>query len=230
MNHTLFNLMVSGVSMRRAAIILGIHRTTVKRKLTYLAQLAQEHQNEYLNGRTKVTQMQFDDLITIEHTKCKPLAVSLAVEEKTRVILGYEVSVIPASGHLAAISRKKYGHRPNQRPRALHRLLSKIKGQLSDQVHITTDEDKTYPYIIRKVLPNSIHSKYKSKRSAATGQGELKKVYRDPLFSINHTLAMLRANINRLFRRTWCTTKKIEYLHQHLALYMDYHNKVLVNK
>jgi hypothetical protein len=39
---------------------------------------------------------------------------------------------------------------------------------------------------------------------------------------------MLRANINRLFRRTWCTTKKPERLEQHLAVYMDFHNRVLV--
>jgi hypothetical protein len=39
---------------------------------------------------------------------------------------------------------------------------------------------------------------------------------------------MLRANINRLFRRTWCTTKKKEGLMQHLAVYMDFHNRILL--
>jgi hypothetical protein len=40
---------------------------------------------------------------------------------------------------------------------------------------------------------------------------------------------MLRANINRLFRRTWCTTKKMACLEQHVAIYMDFHNTLLLN-
>jgi hypothetical protein len=39
---------------------------------------------------------------------------------------------------------------------------------------------------------------------------------------------MLRANINRLFRRTWCTTKKPECLRQHIAVYVEFHNTVLL--
>jgi hypothetical protein len=49
-----------------------------------------------------------------------------------------------------------------------------------------------------------------------------------PLFKINHTCAMLRANINRLFRRTWCTTKRPEMLKNHLDIYLHFHNKYLL--
>ncbi|WP_208107818.1 IS1 family transposase, partial [Bacteriovorax stolpii] len=37
-NKTIFKILSSGVSMRRSAIILGVHRTTIDRKLVYLAQ------------------------------------------------------------------------------------------------------------------------------------------------------------------------------------------------
>ena len=33
-----------------------------------------------------------------------------------------------------------------------------------------------------------------------------------------------------LFRRTWCTTKKKECLEQHLAVYLDFHNRVLISR
>jgi len=56
----------------------------------------------------------------------------------------------------------------------------------------------------------------------------IKKVGIDPLFGINHTLAMLRANISRLVRKTWCTTKKINQLANQLAIYIDYLNRVLL--
>ena len=65
-------------------------------------------------------------------------------------------------------------------------------------------------------------------KGCVAGQGELKKVGKDPLFHINHTLAMLRANINRLFRRTWCTTKDPERLKDHLAIYTWVHNNKLI--
>ena len=59
----------------------------------------------------KVTKMQFDDVITFEHTKCKPLSIILAVSDPDRFILGLGVASMPANGKLAAISLKKYGKR-----------------------------------------------------------------------------------------------------------------------
>ena len=85
-----------------------IHRTTVTRKLAFLARVSEERQRKFQSTLPKVPQVQFDDLITLEHTKCKPLAISLAVEAPSRRILGFEVSRIPASGPLAETSRRKY--------------------------------------------------------------------------------------------------------------------------
>jgi hypothetical protein len=164
----------------------------------------------------------------MEHTKCKPLSVSLAVEKKTRRILGFEVSIIPAAGHLAEISRKKYGRRPNMRPRGLQKLFEKIKRSVREDASFSSDEDPLYLPLVKRNFPKAIHHRYKGGRGCITGQGELKRQRIDPLFSLNHTCAMLRANINRLFRRTWCTTKKKSRLEQHLAIYMDFHNSILL--
>jgi hypothetical protein len=57
------------------------------------------------------------------------------------------------------------------------------------------------------------------------GQEELKKIGKDPLFSLNHTCAMFRAHVSRLIRHTWNTTKKLENLEYHLSIYMNLHNK-----
>ena len=221
-------LLCSGVSQRRIALLLRIHRITVARKLAFLAQKAEKAQAEWLKRLPKVKEVQFDDLITLEHTKCKPLALSLAVEEKTRKILGFEVSKIPASGLLAAPSRKKYGRRPNERPRGLNRLFVKIKKALDKTVSFRSDEDPLYPVLLKRHFPHALHHRSPGGRGCVTGQGELKKLRYDPLFSVNHTLAMLRANINRLFRRTWCTTKKAECLKRHVAVYVRFHNTVLL--
>jgi hypothetical protein len=40
---------------------------------------------------------------------------------------------------------------------------------------------------------------------------------------------MFRANVNRLFRRTWCMTKNREALADHLAMYVAFHNLKLTD-
>ena len=65
-------------------------------------------------------------------------------------------------------------------------------------------------------------------RGALTGQGESKRKGFDPLWGINHTLAMMRDNIKRLTRKTWCTTKLPESLDDVIAIYVAYHNSKLV--
>ena len=42
--------------------------------------------------------VQFDDLETSEHTKCKPLSVALAVDPKTRKILNFKVNQMLLQG------------------------------------------------------------------------------------------------------------------------------------
>ena len=80
----------------------------------------------------------------------------------------------------------------------------------------------------RRHLPEADHQTVKGLRGCIAGQGELKKAGFDPLFALNHSAAMIRANVNRMFRRTWCRTQRRERLALHLALYAQYHNDVLL--
>ena len=171
--------------------------------------------------------VEFDDLETSEHTKCKPISITLAVESGTRRILGFEVSKMPAKGKIAAFARRKYGSRPDQRKTARARLFKTIKPLVHRHPTIKSDENPHYANCVKKYFPGSLHATHKGKRGCIVGQGELKKITFDPLFSLNHTCAMFRANINRLFRRTWCTTKRIDRLEAHLALYSVHHNQNL---
>ncbi|MFA6237475.1 MAG: hypothetical protein WC635_09135 [Bacteriovorax sp.] len=218
--------------MRRSAILLRIHRTTVDRKLRYLAQKSRLMHAELLNkiGSDKTTHLQFDDLITTEHTKLKPLAITVAVDAKRRFILGTSVSQIPAFGHLAALSRIKYGKRKSTHKEHLYSLLEKISPFVEKDAKIESDEHHLYAQAVKKNFPDAHYYQFKGGRGAVVGQGELKKLRRDPLFILNHTCAMLRANINRLIRKTWCTTKDPKRLEDHLTIYMAFHNFVLVNK
>lgn len=228
-NHPLELLLVSGVSQRRAAILLGVNRKTVVRKFHFLAERARLEQNAWIKTleHTPLSHVQFDDLETSEHSKCKPLSVALAVEPKSRKVLGFQVSQMPARGPLAEIARKKYGRRPDQRALGWNALFRQLKPIVKPDAHWLSDENPHYLKHLRRHHPKAQHDTVKGRRGCIAGQGELKKIGFDPLFSLNHTCAMLRANLNRLFRRTWCTTKTRAGLIDHLSLYVRYHNQVL---
>ena len=222
-------LFVSGVSQRRAAKILGLSRTTVVRKLLFLAGQAEFALQDFNLQKEPATIVEFDDMETFEHTKLKPLSITLAVESETRRILGFEVSSMPAKGLLARRSRKKYGPRRDGRKEARRILFERIKPLVAEGALIKSDENPHYPIDVRKHFPGCMHETHKGQRGSIVGQGELKKVRFDPLFSLNHTCAMFRANVNRLFRKTWCTTKKPECLAAHLSIYAAYHNIFLLS-
>lgn len=229
MNDRLRKLICSGVSLRRSAILLRISRTTVKRKFEYLGACARDELRITNLNKTPCAEVQFDDQETFEHTKCKPLSITLAVDSRSRRILGFEVSQMPAKGHLVKISLKKYGKRKDERAAARKRLFETLKPLVLPDALFKSDENPHYPKDLKKAFPKCVHQTFKGERGSIVGQGELKKVRFDPLFSLNHTCAMTRANMNRLFRRTWCTTKLPERLADHFAIYAVYHNSRLIN-
>lgn len=221
--------MSSGMSQRRLAITYRLNRKTIAKKLIFLgAESKKELKEENLKAE-KASIIEFDDLETFEHTKFKPLSVTLAVEYRTRRILGFQVSQMPAKGLLAKRARKKYGPRADKRSEGRKKLFEEIKPLVKDEALIKSDENPHYPSDVKAYFPNAVHERHKGQRGSIVGQGELKKVHFDPLFSLNHTCAMLRANINRLFRKTWCTTKSPKRLEDHIAIYAAYHNLTLIN-
>ncbi len=230
-NEPLRRLLCSGVSQRRAARLLQVNPKTVARRLIFLAQMARLRNEAYLKesySRSSLEAVQWDDLETSEHTKCKPLSVALAIDPVYRKILGFQVSQMPPKGPLVHVARKKsYPPRADQRANGWSKLMRELGPYVSDQATFLSDQNPHYPKVLKAHFPNAVHTYLKGRRGCIAGQGELKKIGFDPLFSLNHTCAMFRANLNRLFRRTWCTTKKRQGLINHLAIYVDYHNRTL---
>lgn len=226
-NEIIRRLLCGGVSQREAARILGLNRKTIVRKMLFWAERARREVENTNRHHPQSVEVEFDDLETFEHTKCKPVSVALMVEHKTRRILGFEVARMPAKGKLAAISRKKYGPRRDERPQARARLFRRVRPFIADRALLRSDSNPFYPVDVRNFFPEAKHETVFGKRGAVTGQGELKKVKWDPLFSLNHTCAMLRANLSRLIRRTWCTTKRPDRLEAHLWVYVMSHNRRL---
>lgn len=210
---------------RDIAELVGVNVKTVAARLIWQAKLSRAKHKRYLDAY--VTQhgpikcVQFDDLLTFEHTKCKPLTVPMAIIDGKRVPLCFGVASIPAFGRLAAISRKRYGKRDDDSRPVREALFEQLKLILPPDVHFKTDGHDHYRTLIKKHFPLATHTVHKSERGCVAGQGERKKKRFDPLFSVNHTFATLRAKINRLNRRTWCTTKLPERLADHIDILID---------
>ena len=231
LNASVRTLLCSGVSQRRIARILRINRKTVVRKFLFLADQARTQREGYLQTLqaqgVQLTLVHMDEMESFERSKCLPLSIPLMVAPGSRKILGFRVAVMPAKGLLAQISRKKYGRREDHRATSAASLFLEMKPLLAPGAVILTDQNPHYPGWLRPHFPNADHKTVKGRRGCVVGQGELKKIGRDPLFDLNHTCAMIRANINRLFRRTWCTTKRPDRLCAHLEIYAQYHNNEL---
>lgn len=228
MNLLVFKLLAAGYSQRRLAFDFPLNRKTVVRKFIFLGLEAQKRLAIWNRRQAPAHAMQFDDLETLEHSKYKPVSITLAVEEDTRRILGFRVASMPCKGILSKRAKQKYGRRPDERRQARKALFQELQDLVSSKAIIRSDQNPHYPEDVRHFFPDAEHQVFKGRRGCVIGQGELKRGGHDPLFSLNHTCAMLRANINRLFRRTWCTTKKRERLNLHIALYALNHNLRLI--
>ncbi len=176
LNEKIKVLFCSGVSGRRIAKILRISRDTVANKLQFLGFAARIENMEHRFEHEASNSVQFDELETFEHSKLKPLSIPLAVDKRTRRILGFKVAVMPAKGRLAKKSRKKYGKRPDQRSKKRLELLREIRMSVHPQAEIESDQHPHYPKEVAKRFPYARHKGHPGQRGSIVGQGELKRI------------------------------------------------------
>jgi transposase-like protein len=228
-NQQVFRLLCKGVSQRACALIVDVRPPAIATRVNRFALVSKKNMQITNSREKKSHSILIDEMESFEHTKCKPLTIPIAVEDKTRRILALDVGQIAAKGHLAAISRKKYGYRKCERERVLTNVFSEITSYCAKDVVIKSDLSCHYPAKIKKFFPHATHLSFKGRRGAVVGQGELKRGGFDPLFSLNHTYAMIRDNLKRLTRRTWCTTKRPNILVKLIYIYSWFHNLRLLD-
>jgi len=201
-----------------------VNPKTVARRVPFFAAQARTALAKGQAALRVCEEIYLDELITFEHTRCKPLAVCMAVS-KDRKILAMSVSSMPPHGvHLRRIALKKYGKRLDLRSKGVKQCLDSIRPLVGPQTLFKSDQEPSYARLLARTFPRNTHRAFPSKRAVIAGQGELKDHSFDPLFAINHTFAMFRANLARLARRSWVTTKKAARLEDFLYIYAAFHN------
>lgn len=225
LNSRLLSLLMSGNTQRRAAKLLNCSKNTAAYKLLWLGK------HHVKSARITGEHWQFDEMETLEHTKLKPLTIPLVVNENYQ-ILGIGVGKIKAKGHLSLISQKKYGYRNDEREKVLTEILKDLsKDRFSQPKTITTDSNPLYKKLILDFFPDVQHiqinaGEHIKKKKEQLYLSNQKRIF-DPLFIVNQRCAMLRSDLRRLTRRSWCTTKKIQNLEYMLRLYQGFNNQFL---
>ena len=173
-----------------------------------------------------VRHIQFDEMESFEHTRLKPLSISLAVDSDSAKVLDIQVGTLNYKGRLAGFAYTKYGPRIDTSETAMQRVLETLKEAGISNPIIKTDSKTTYPKLVSRILPQAVHVPVKVERVSMV-QRLFRKGRRnenDPLFVLNYMAAKIRHDVSRMARKVWVTTKKDSFLQAHLDLYMAYIN------
>jgi len=221
-NKAVMGLICSGVTIRRAAVLVGVARKTVDRKVRWLSEQARKAHLDFLaRDSSKTGYVQMDEMETYEHSTLKPLSIILAVRPKTGQIISASVAPMNCHGVMAGKSRDIYGVRADRRNEVFRESLRSVMMVAKHTMTISTDGKDTYRPAIREMIPSAVHEVH--------GRPKISKIDRppkkwDPLYCINQTSAKLRADLSRLARQTWSATKRASALADHLAIYIAFNN------
>ena len=228
----LFDTFISKVTQRQAARNLQCTRKTVVHRLKLLsahgrAFHARALERVRLRGGLK-GDFQLDELETFENSRrLAPLTMPALIEIHSYFVLHLEVAPLPCRGNLRPRDlEKKLERERKEGPRRsgsraavekCFRKLAEVRAPYCDLV-IATDHKSTYPSVLRQVMPgNYCHVRHSS---------TTRRDYFNPLFPINHTLAMLREGVSRLVRRSWGASKLRAWLECHAWVWLAYRNYI----
>jgi transposase-like protein len=224
----LFKDFVSKVTHRQSARTLGCTRRTVAHRLQLLGTHCRAFHQRFLRRKQGRLQglYQLDELETFEHNRrLAPVTVPVLIERRSYFVLHLEVAPLPARGGLRAEDRLKkqqrearLGRRRSGSRAAVGRCFEQLARGVDPTwaISIATDRKSSYPTLLSAIFPERLeHQRCHSR---------CKRNYDNPLFPINHTLAMMRDGISRLVRRTWAASKCRARLESHAWIWIVYRN------
>lgn len=224
-----FGQLVSKVTHRQAARLLGVTRKTVELRMRRLGEHCRLFHAARLAGKRIGGIFQLDEAETFEtNRRLKPVTMPVLIERKTRFIVHTESAPLPARGNLSpkhAARKLAYealeGKRTSGSRAAVKRCFEALAAHLapSEPLVVQTDRKVTYPGILRDVFTARavIHT---------TTSSRTKRDGKNLLAAINHTFAMLRDGVSRVVRRTWAHAKWRTRLAQHTWVWVVYRNYV----
>lgn len=225
--------LVSKVTLRQTARILQINRKSVHRRLarfaTSLRELHQCHLQRACRRGGLGGSFSLDELETFEgNRRLQPVTVPVLIERHTHFVCHAETAPLAPRGRIGARARLKrealaqrQGRRRSGSAAAVERCIA-LLGRLHEQdrlIEFVTDQKRFYRASLKRQLAHRLgaHITESSRRTRNRA---------NPLFAINHTLAMMRDQISRLVRRSWGASKCRTKLLHHIWIWIAWRNYV----
>ncbi len=158
----------------------------------------------------------------------RPITIPVLIQRKTLFVIYAETAPLPPRGRLDVFRKlrkerdeRNFGPRKCGSRAAVKRTLEALSNAMAPGhfLEIVTDKKGSYRTLLKEVfgaLPrNHIQESSRKRRNRA-----------NPLFPINHTLAMMRDGVSRLVRRNWAASKLRDRLTDHLWIWIVYRNYV----
>ncbi|MAW61320.1 MAG: hypothetical protein CMJ94_10850 [Planctomycetes bacterium] len=172
---------------------------------------------------------QLDELESFEHhRKLKPVTMAVLIERKSYFVVHARAGQLAARGRRTLQQQKRLneiqseeGVRRSASRACVRECFESLGGLLSSEipVRLQTDKKRTYPTECRRAThPRALIHR--------TTDSRKRRDYRNLLFPINHTLAMMRDGMSCLVRRSWGAAKTIKGLQRHTWIWMAYRNYV----
>jgi transposase-like protein len=223
LNAQVFSDLSSGLGYRETARRRGMSLRGLQMKSRKIAlHCSRAHLNLSLGGG-RSNRFMFDEAITFEHERrTRPLTLPVLIASNTFYVVHAQAAPIRPLGRQSAGTErrvaaleKRDGERKDRHTVAVKGVLRRLRDHLAarpespNAIELRTDMRPSYPSAIRRVFqrkrgPRVAHEVFK-------GDGHVRDP-ENPLFPINHTLAMMRDRLGRMRRRSWLATKKRRYL------------------
>lgn len=225
-NVEVFKLLTSGVGLRQTGRYLHVSLRTVQGKLRRMAMTCQALHRHLCRRLPGGRAFQLDEEETYEGASIRTVTLPVCIERDSRLLITTGTGRIRRLAPLGSARRERQdreeatlGPRPDESrtvvEQALHRLRRVVP---TGPVLLETDEKSSYAVIARSLFGDRLRHEQTSSR--------LERTTRNPLFPINHTLAMSRDNNGRLRRRSWLVSKCRHWLQRQLHVFVVYRNYV----
>jgi len=225
-------LLVSKVTHRQAARILGVNRATVLSRVESIGEAA-VGAHATLASRAVPAELTdggvaFDELETyVESRRNNPWTVGVAVHKRTSFVLAVAAGMLPRrkgkganEAEPAPLDEAERAERSDGSRKAVLYCAEALKGLLPVGALLQLDTDKKPSY--RKIFRGVFQKRVVHRRTSS----KEKRDFRNPLFKVNLCFAMLRDGVSRLVRETWAASKRADRLVHHIAAWVLYRNYV----
>ena len=219
LNELILTSVCVGVGIRKTALACMTTKTTVQRKIKFLADICDKFHKKHMSSWSTFPEFQFDEMETCETNRFRTVGVPVVMEKKSHFLVGTVAQYI--------LSRSQYPKQKNAHNSAhkdeINQKAEIIKEQLKlcrkmvpkGTIRIDTDMHRSYPGYIKEALGENVA------HFAFNAQDPKQK---EKLFPVNNIAACMRADKAMLRRRTWHICKDKTRLSDHLKMYIFFSN------